>query len=905
MARSRKAQYEVAVIGSTIGSYRVLDKLGEGGMGEVYRARDTRLDRNVAIKILPGIFADDPDRLMRFEREAKTLASLNHPHIAQIFGVEESPSAGSGQGSGRALVMELVEGEDLSQWIVRGPMPLDEAIPIARQIAEALEAAHEAGIIHRDLKPANIKVRPDGTVKVLDFGLAKALEPAGASNPGVLMNSPTFTSPAFAQATAGQAPLTQMGLVLGTAAYMAPEQAKGKTVDKRVDIWAFGCVLYEMLTGTSPFAAESMSEVMAAVLTRELDWHALPPGTPPPVRRLLERCLTRDPRLRLRDIGEARVLLDGVLDGAASAPADATVPVRARSWPVLLLLATLAAGAAGYLLGGRAPAGPPRLLQTTFQQITEQPGVERQPTISPDGRMVVYVSEARGRSDLYSLRVGGRNAVLLTADSEHDNYAPAFSPDGNRIAFRSERDGGGIFVMEATGESVRRITDFGFDPRWSPDGAELAVADERVFDPMSRANDSRIWVVRVASGERRLVSEADGVGPRWSPGGRRIVFWGSRRERGNERDIFTVAADGSEAAAPVSVTDDADVDWSPTWSPDGRHVYFASSRGGTMNLWRIEIDEASGRAQGPAEPVTTPTAWSGGFEFAADGRTLVFSDLDERSVVFAAAFDPVQGRLTGPPRQVLQGRAINSIDLTRDGRTMAFSQRGRPWEALGIIRIDGSGWSRITGDDFFHRLPSWSPDGSRLLFYMNRGSGRLWTIRPDGSGLSEIALPTDLIGGVYPVWSPDGTQVAAAFDEEVAVLDLSASPARTLARFDADIDLRPFSWSPDGRRIAGAARYALRDDLIVLDLQTRTRRVVARDGSSPAWLPDGRRLLFAGLTHLSLLDTQTGRVDRLIPVPRAYDQWGRIVALSADGKTLVYVQTQSEGDVWMMTLHDD
>jgi eukaryotic-like serine/threonine-protein kinase len=786
-------------------------------------------------------------------------------------------------------------------------VPLDEALVIARQVAEALEAAHEAGIIHRDLKPANIKVRNDGTVKVLDFGLAKALEAPAGSDPGALVNSPTFTSPAFAPggASARQAPVTQMGVLLGTAAYMAPEQAKGKAVDKRADIWAFGCVLYEMLTGTSPFAAESMSEVLAAVLTRELDWHALPPRTPPPVQRLLARCLTRDPRLRLRDIGEARVLLDGPLEGGAGAPSHAAVPVRAASWPALLLLAALAAGAAGYLLGGRAPASPPRLLQTTFQQITEQPGLERQPTISPDGRTVVYVSEARGRSDLYSLRVGGRNAVLLTADSEHDDYAPAFSPDGNRIAFRSERDGGGIFVMEATGESVRRIADFGFDPRWSPDGAELAVADERVFDPMSRAIDSRIWVVRVADGERRLVSEVDGVGPRWSPGGRRIVFWGLRRERGNERDIFTVAADGSEAAAPVSVTDDADVDWSPTWSPDGRHVYFASSRGGTMNLWRIAIDEASGRTQGTPEPVTTPTAWSGGFEFTADGRTLVFSDLDERSVVFAAEFDPVQGRLNGPSRQMLQGRAINSIDVTRDGRTVAFSQRGRPWEALGIIRVDGTGWSRITDDDFFHRLPSWSPDASRLLFYMNRGPAWLWTIRPDGSGLSEIALPKELTGGVYPVWSPDGTQVAAAFDDGVAVLDPSASPARILARFDADIDLRPFSWSADGRWIAGAARYALRDDLVVLDLRTNTRRVVARHGSSPSWLPDGRRLLYAGLTHLMLLDTQTGREERLLPVPRLYDQWGRTVALSADGKTLVYVQTQSEGDVWMMTLRDD
>jgi eukaryotic-like serine/threonine-protein kinase len=859
-------------------------------MGEVYRARDTRLDRVVAIKILPDLFAADADRLMRFEREARTLAALNHPHIAQIHGLEES-------GVTRALVMELVEGEDLAQRLARGPIPLDEALPIARQLAEALEAAHDLGIIHRDLKPANIKVRPDGTVKVLDFGLAKlqgVADGQGVSHADA-MHSPTFTSPA----------MTQIGVILGTAAYMAPEQAKGKAVDKRADIWAFGCVLYEMLTGRRAFDGETITDVLAAIVTRDPDWAALPPGLPVADRQLLERCLTRDPRLRLRDIGEARVLLSGSLQGGASATPDGRPPPHSGSRTALVVLSVLAAAAAGYLLGGRAPASPPRLLQTTFQQVTDQPGLERQPTIAPDGRMVVYVSEARGRSDLYSLRVGGRNAILLTADSEHDDYAPAFSPDGNRLAFRSERDGGGIFVMEATGESVRRVADSGFDPRWSPDGTELVVADERVFDPMSRAMHSRIRIVRLADGETRLVSEADGVGPRWSPSGRRIVFWGSRRERGNERDIFTVAADGSEAQAPVSVTEDPDVDWSPTWSPDGRHVYFASSRGGTMNLWRVPIDEASGRTQGPPEPVTTPTAWSGSFEFAADGRTLVFSDLDERSVVFVAGFDPVQGRLTEPPRQVLQGRAINSIDVTRDGHTVAFSQRGRPWEALGIIRVDGSGWSRITDHEFFHRLPSWSPDASRLLFYMNRGLGRLWTIRPDGSGLAEIALPEGLTGGVYPVWSPDGTRLAAAFEEGVAVLDPSASPARVLERFDPGLDLRPFSWSPDGRSIAGAARYASRDELILLDLQTRTRRVVASDGSSPAWLPDGRRLLYAGRTHLSLLDTQTGRVEPLIAGPRLYDQWGRTVALSTDGRTLVYVQSQSEGDVWMMTLRDD
>jgi len=329
------------VIGDRLGPYEVLAKLGEGGMGQVFRARDTKLNRNVALKVLPDSFAGDPDRLARFTREAQTLASLNHPNIAHIHGLEES-------GRVRALVMELVEGEDLSQRIARGPIPIDDALPIAKQIAEALEAAHEQGIIHRDLKPANIKVRADGTVKVLDFGLAKALDvgpsgSGGAGGPGASSMSPTLSIHA-----------TQAGIILGTAAYMAPEQAKGRAVDKRADIWAFGVVLHEMLTGRRLFEDEDISETLAAVLTRDVSTVTLPAATPPRVQRLLARCLERDPRMRLRDIGEARVEIDkaiaGVRDDASGAirtnpdsRISNPVPVRRRALPWAIAAAAIAA----------------------------------------------------------------------------------------------------------------------------------------------------------------------------------------------------------------------------------------------------------------------------------------------------------------------------------------------------------------------------------------------------------------------------------------------------------------------------------------------------------------------------------------------------------------------------------
>ena len=286
--------------GARLGPYEVVASLGAGGMGEVYRARDPRLQRDVAIKVLPAAVATDPDRLARFTREAQLLASLNHPHIAHVYGVEQDATT-------RALVMELVEGPTLADQIACGAIPLEDALPIARQIAEALDAAHERGIIHRDLKPANIKLTSDGSVKVLDFGLAKALGTGEASGSLAeeLLNSPTITSPA----------MTQAGIILGTAAYMSPEQARGKPVDKRADIWAFGVVLYEMLTGRKLFAGETVSDTIAEVLKREFDWNALPAGTPPGVRRVLEHALQRDPRKRLRDIADAIAGLDAVSRG--------------------------------------------------------------------------------------------------------------------------------------------------------------------------------------------------------------------------------------------------------------------------------------------------------------------------------------------------------------------------------------------------------------------------------------------------------------------------------------------------------------------------------------------------------------------------------------------------------------
>ena len=893
--------------GTRLGSCEIVSAIGAGGMGEVYRARDTKLNRDVAIKVLPDLFALDPERLARFTREAQTLASLNHPNIAAIYGVED-PSTSSGQ---VALVMELVEGDDLSVMIARGALPPAEALPIAKQIADALEAAHEQGIVHRDLKPANIKVRADGTVKVLDFGLAKATDPAlsGAN----AMQSPTLTARA-----------TQMGVILGTAAYMAPEQARGKVVDKRADIWAFGVVLTEMLTGQRVFKGDEMSDVLAAVLRQDIDWSALPADTPPRLRRLIERCLERDTRQRLRDIGEARVEIGkierGDADATPAAPAAAG-PARTSTRTPALVAAALAAGAFLMFAADRylrtSPAGgtlgPPVGI---FTQVTDLAGVESGPTLSPDGKSVVYAKRVNGDTDLYLQRIGGRNAVRLTAGSPSADWQPAFSTDGERIAFRSERDGGGIFLMSATGESVTRLTDIGYSPSWSPDGRQIAVS-RRVYGLPTDVTGagSGLIIVNVGTGEKRdLPAAMYALQPNWSPGGTRIACWTLRAGGGSsQRDIRTFAADGSDAASGgVPVTDDPPLDWSPAWTPDGRAIYFSSLRGGTMNLWRVPIDERTGKVLGDPEPVTTPSRWSGELSFSRDGARLAYASLDYRSTLFKVPVDAVKETITGPPAPIFKGtRAIRDHQLSPDGTWVVFNEEGVQ-EDLFVARTDGTEYRRLTDEGARHRGPMWAPDGGRIAFYSDRGSTYdLWTIRPDGSGLTQVTVGTHQAS--FPVWSPDGRQIAFGLTKWF-LADASATkvpqPAAGETPFDPkDGMFYPSSWAPAAGRIAGLVTppTAATSSLAVYSLSTKQYTAVpgplARGRTLwmwPVWLSDGRRLLVRNEAGLAVIDAATGAGRALVSIP-GYNV-GASVGLSRDNKWITYTETATEGDIWIATI---
>ena len=460
-------------VGARLGPYEILGALGAGGMGEVYRARDTKLNRDVALKILPDAFASDPDRLARFTREAQTLASLNHPNIAAIYGIEESPSAGSGQAGIRALVMELVEGEDLSQRIARGGIPIDDALPIARQIAEALEAAHGQGIIHRDLKPANIKVRADGTVKVLDFGLAKAMDPLSSSSAAAaLANSPTITNAAA---------MTAAGIILGTAAYMSPEQARGKVVDKRTDIWAFGCVLYEMLTGLRPFGGNDVTDTIAAVIRADPDWSKLRADTPTAIRRLLRRCLEKDRLRRLPDAADARLEIDEALNlppgdvnmEHAAQRANQTVVAgwrRALPWAVAGLLSVVAL--LMWAPWRSAPVSAPRKLLASIGADASLPtDLGASAILSPDGTMLAFVARQAGQQTRLFIRKLDQLQAAALAGTE-DAASPFFSPDGQWFGFFA---GGQLKKVSVTGGAAITLCDVtqGRGGTWTDDGTVI------------------------------------------------------------------------------------------------------------------------------------------------------------------------------------------------------------------------------------------------------------------------------------------------------------------------------------------------------------------------------------------------------------------------------------------------
>ena len=875
--------------GSRLGPYEIVAPIGAGGMGEVYRAKDPRLGRDVAIKVLPSSFSEDADRLRRFEQEAKAAGVLNHPNVTAVYDI------GTHEGA-PYVVQELLEGETLRSVLAGGRLSPRRAIDCAVQISHGLAAAHEKGIVHRDLKPENLFVTNDGRIKILDFGLAKLTQAEGGSGPQTSL--PT--------ASAG----TEPGVVMGTLGYMSPEQVRGRPADARSDLFAFGAILYEMISGKRAFSGDSAADTMSSILKEDPpDLSITNQSISPALERIVRHCLEKNPERRLHsahDLAFELEALSTASSGGIVRPAPTgriskrklALAAAALSVPVLL--------GVGFLAGRRAPgkSGPP---QRTFLQVTDLPGAEGFPSLSPNGDQLAFTHPTSpSNPDIYVQRVGGRNALNLTKDSPKEDYQPAFSPDGSLIAFRSERDGGGIYLMGSTGESARRLTDFGFNPAWAPSGKELTVATEGAFAPYGRGNaTSELWAIDTATGAKRKIFGGDAVQPSVSPHGARIAYWGLP-SGSSQRDIWTIPAAGLRAGEkPVPVTQDAAIDWNPLWSADGKFLYFNSNRDGTMNLWRIAIDERTGKTLGPPEPLSLPAREVSHSAISADGRDVAFCAVEDEVSIERAAFDPASERVVSDPASVARGSwGFTGPAASPAGKTLGYCSFGSR-EDLFLVEADGTGHRQLTDDAVRDRNPTFCADGKKIFFQSDRG-GRweIWSIAPDGSGLTQVTKTTGETPAT-PLCSPDGKRLALVYGAKTRFLELGAGDNRLsdpLPAAPEGFDFQPTSWSPDGRRLAGELTLAGEGPpagVAVFSLDTRRFERLTSTGGNPFYLPDGRRLLFQDRDGIRLLDGSTKRSNLVLPasVQRPF----RIGTLSPDGRSLFTVRRSSQSDIWRMS----
>ena len=865
--------------GTTLGPYSVTAKIGEGGMGEVWQARDTKLDRDVALKVLPEAFTSDPDRLARFEREAKVLASLNHPNIGSIYGLEEAEGV-------KALVLELVEGPTLADRIKQGPIPIDEALPIATQIAEALEAAHEQGVIHRDLKPANVKVKDDGTVKVLDFGLAKAFQP-DASDPG-LSQSPTISLTAAA---------TQMGMVLGTAAYMAPEQASGKAVDKRADVWAFGAVLYEMLTGARPFVGDDVSKTLARVIDREPDWSALPEDVPPVLSNFIRRCLQKNPKKRIRDIGDVSLAMEGAFETTVSAPTEPAVVPTLQVWQrplailgivvVSVLLASLAVWSlmrpsplpAGPVVRFSVPLGADQAFTRFGRHLV---------ALSPDGTQLVYQADQQ----LYLRRLDQLEATAIPGTQEPDGFSPFISPNGEWIGFFA---GGQLKKVAMSGGAAVTLGDVA-----TPYGATWG-ADDMIL--VGQGLDG-IWRVPGTGGTPEVVIPVeDGEqahGPQMLPGDEWVLF--------TLRPAGVGTWDAAQIVVQSLVTDERVV--LIEGGRDARYVEtgpLVYGLDGVVLAVAFDLDarQVLGGPVPLVEGVRDGPTITGAVHFsvARTGSLVYVPDSgaggDVVSLVWVGR-DGDEERIPVPPGAY--GRPRVSPDGTRVAVDIADGDNTDVW----IWDLARETPTQLTFDEARDAFPLWTPDSAHVVFRSTREAGGLFWKAADGTG--QVERLKEGVARPY-AWAADGRLI---FEQGQDIGVLTMEGERTVEMLlDAEFGETEPALSPDGRWLAYVSNETGTALIYVKpfpNVDDDPWNVSLDFGVSPVWSPDGRELFYRGPTDLMVAQIETeptfssGTPEPLFSVPGMFGGpvAGRRFDIAPDGDRFIVrrvgVATQTSDD---------
>ncbi len=816
--------------GSRLGPYQIIAPLGAGGMGEVSRAHDTKLRRDVALKVVPPAFASDPERMGRFEREAYVLASLSHPNIASIYGIEES-------GDTRALVMELVEGPTLAERIQPGRIPLEEALEIARQLADAIEYAHERGVIHRDLKPANIKITPAGSVKVLDFGLAKALTGDLDAAPGSKSNSPA-ASPTLSMRA------TQAGMILGTAAYMAPEQARGKAVDRRADIWAFGVVLFEMLTGQPVFTGDSTTEIIASALKEEPNLERLPASTPPAVRRLIERCLNKDPKQRLQSIGEARIILSAPLEAAAAPESGqpgtlAAQPSRRTNimpWAVALGACLLAlAGISLVHFRERPPAreimrfqiSPPGAFQVGFA------------SISPDGRALAFVTNNGGQSQVWIRALDTLESRLLSG-TDGATY-PFWSPDAKYLGFFQQGKLKKIAIAGGPAQTLCDATN-GRGGAWN--GAGVII-----FSP---GPTSELYRVSSAGGAPAPVTHVPGTGaghrfPAFLPDGTHFLY-NAGSDKPETAGLFAGSLDGS---APVRLLPDAtNALYAPSTIP-GTAGHLLFRREDTLMAQPFDLNTL--KTAGEIFPVAEHVLQGGNigfgaFSVSANGILLYRSGgaVANRELVLV---DRAGKRLRVASKP---GAFVGPMTLSPDEKAVAAPIGNNAENDIWVQDLQRDTVSRFTFRPGGNRGPTWSPDGSRIVYAFQDAStysSDLFRKPSAGTGQEELVLH----GGVNALpedWSRDGKFLVYSQTDQKTATDIWLLPmdgaSKPIPYLRTPYDEGGARLSPDGKWMVYRSNESGQNQVYIqaMPVSGAKWQISTTGGTNPSWRSDGKELFY-------------------------------------------------------------